>query len=171
MKKKYVVIVMSLLMFFVLSIYKITLLEVYVFDKGPDFNKVILSIPTKVNDKFSVKWIHSVSKRPIVETYKIEDNLKIAIDEMRFDTYSANLPGSPEYNTKWEYHDDYIRVYNYDVQFDAVPVVIGKVIADHALYYKGKTIHLKDIYKPGGYVKIRAVHKSVIKYIVEGAFN
>ncbi len=116
---------------------------------------------------FSVHWIHSVSLRPVIETYKIEKNNQISIHEMIFDSFSANLPAQPEYNTKWEYFDDHIRVTNYDVIFDAVPVVIGKVVADHTLYFKDKIVPLKDLYKPGGYVKIRVVRMSLIEYLLK----
>ncbi len=77
------------------------------------------------------------------------------------------MPAQPEYNTKWEYFDDHIRVTNYDVIFDAVPVVIGKVVADHTLYFKDKIVPLKDLYKPGGYVKIRVVRMSLIEYLLK----
>lgn len=154
----------------ILSFYKITLLQVYVADKGSNLNRVLIQLPVKPRDTFSVKWTHSVSLRPIIETYKIEKDLSISIYEMIFDSFSANLPSSPDYNTIWEYNDGYIRVYNYDVTFDSLPVVIGKVVANHTLYVKDSIIPLKDVYRPGGFVKIKAVKKSLIKYIIEEAF-
>lgn len=147
------------------------MLQVYVVDKGPNLNKVLLQLPIKREEKFSVKWTHSVSLRPVTETYKIENDLNISIYEMIFDSFSANLPASPDYNTIWEFNEDHIRVYNYDVIFDAVPVVIGKIVANHKLCVGDEIIPLKDIYKPGGYVKIRVVEKSLLKYIVEEALN
>lgn len=169
MKKIKYFIAILLIAIIIASIWPITLLQVYVADKGPYENKVIYQTLAKPGEFFSVKWIHSVSLRPVIETYKIENDLKISIYEMIFDSFSANLPASPDYNTKWEFHDDYIRVYNYDVSFDAVPVVIGKVVADHILIFRNKSIHLKDIYKPGGYVKIRAVKEKLINYLFEEA--
>lgn len=171
MKKFRLAIICIVIIVSILSFYKTTLLQVYVVDKGPNFNKVLLQLPIKPGDKFSVNWTHSVSLRPVIETYKIENDLNISIYEMIFDSFSANLPASPDYNTIWEFNEDHIRVYNYDVIFDAVPVVIGKVVANHTLYVKDRIIPLKDIYKPGGYVKIRAVKKSLLKYIVEEALN
>jgi len=170
MKKLRLAIICIVIILSILSFYKTTLLQVYVADKGPRFNDVLLQVPIKPQDKFSVKWTHSVSLRPVIETYKVEKDLNISIYEMIFDTFSANLPASPDYDTIWEYHDDYIRVYNYDVIFDAVPVVIGKVVANHTLYVNDRIIPLKDIYKPGGFVKIRAIKKSLIKFIIEEAF-
>ncbi|MDK2920441.1 MAG: hypothetical protein PWQ37_3174 [Candidatus Petromonas sp.] len=172
--KRFKLIIIGLILILSLTItalYTITLLQVYIADKGPNFNKILIQLPAKTGEKFDVRWIHSVSRRPVIETYKIEKDLRISIFEMKFDTFSANLPASPDYNTKWEYHKDYIRVYNYDVLFDAVPVVIGKVVADHTLYFRDKVIHLKDVYKPGGYVKIRVVKDILLNYLIKEAFN
>jgi hypothetical protein len=155
--------IISILIF--VTFYQINVLQVFITDKGPNYDEVIFQEPVNNEQFFSVHWIHSVSLRPIIETYKIENNNQISIYEMIFDSFSANLPASPEYNTKWEYFDDHIRVTNYDVIFDAVPVVIGKVVADHTLYYKDKIVPLKDLYKPGGYVKIRVVKMSLLKYL------
>ena len=169
MKKSRLAIICIVIILSILSFYKVTLLQVYVADKGPQLNDVLLQVPIKSGDKFSVKWTHSVSLRPVIETYKVENDLNISIYEMIFDSFSANLPASPDYNTIWEYNEDHIRVYNYDVIFDAVPVVIGKVVANHTLHVNDNVIPLKDIYKPGGFVKIRAIKKNFIKYIVEEA--
>jgi hypothetical protein len=166
---KKLILLLSLLLL-ILFFFPIKVLQVYVFDQGERFGEVIYQTATKVDDELTVKWTHSVSRRPIYETYTINKQLKFDIKEMRFDTYSANLPSKPENDTKWEFHDDYIRVYNYDVEFNEIPVVIGKVIANHILQYKNKEIILKDEYKPGGYVKIRIVKESLVSYLKEGVF-
>ncbi len=163
-------ILLLLIILTVLFFFPVKILQVYIFDKGDRFNEVIYQVPVHVNDDVSVLWTHSVSRRPIVETYTVNDQLKFDIKEMRFDTYSANLPSKPECGTKWEFHDDYIRVYNYDVEFDEIPIVIGKVVANHILQYNDKEVVLKDIYKPGGYVKVRVVKESLISYLKEGVF-
>lgn len=163
LKKLIIILIFILVLFF----YPIKVLQVYVFDQGENFNNIIYQRMAKVNDELTVKWTHSVSIRPVYETYTINKDLKFNIKEMRFDTYSANLPSKPENNTKWEFHDDYIRVYNYDIEFDEVPIVIGKVRANHILQYKDENIVLKDRYKPGGYVKIRVVKKPLLSYFIE----
>ena len=151
----------------ILMMIKIDVFEVFVVDKGVNENKVVLQTVKNEEDCFDVKWTHSVSLRPVIETYRVNDDYTISIDQMIFDSFSANLPASPDYDTIWEFHDEYIRVYNYDVTFDAVPVVIGEVVANHSFIYNGKEIFLKDVYKPGGYVNIRVVNKSVLKFLVK----
>ena len=163
-------IVLLLLLLLLLFFFPIKVLQVYIFDQGERFNEVIYQTVTHIEDDVTVKWIHSVSRRPITETYTINNEMKFDIKEMRFDTYSANLPSEPENDTIWEFNDNYIRVYNYDVEFNEIPIVIGKVIANHILQYKNKEVVLKNLYKPGGYVKVRVVKKSLISYLKEGVF-
>lgn len=163
LKKLILILIASIMLFF----YPIKVLQVYVFDQGERFDEIIYQSPVEIEDEVTVKWTHSVSIRPVYETYTINDDLKFDVKEMIFDTYSANLPSKPEGNTKWEFRDDSIRVYNYDVEFDEIPIVIGAVRANHILLYKDDKIVLKDRYKPGGYVKVRVVKKSLLSYVIE----
>lgn len=170
MKKIYIIFVSFLLFAILISFYPIQTLEVYIVDQGSRENEVILEVPIKVNDEFSVKWTHSVSKRPVIETYRINEKLEIDTQEMIFDTFSANLPATPDYETKWEYHEEYIRVYNFDRKYEALPIVIGEVIANHRLLFKGKKYTLKELYKPGGFVKVRVNKKSLYHYLIGEVF-
>lgn len=162
--KKLILILIALLFIF---FYPINVLQVYIFDQGDRFNEVIYQSTVKKNDEVTVKWTHSVSIRPVYETYSLNDDLTFDVKEMIFDTYSANLPSQPEGETKWEFKDDSIRVYNFDLEFEEIPVVIGAVRANHILLFKEDKIVLKDRYKPGGYVKVRVVKKSLLSYVLK----
>jgi hypothetical protein len=162
LKKLILILIASLLLFF----YPIKVLQVYIFDQGERFNEIIYQSLIEIDDEVTVKWTHSVSIRPVYETYTVNKDLKFDVKEMIFDTYSANLPSKPERNTKWEFREDSIRVYNYDLEFDEIPIVIGAVRANHILLYKDDKIVLKDKYRPGGYVKVRVIKKSLLSYFL-----
>ena len=166
MNKKKILIIIFLGLIIFTAFIKINVLEVYIFDEGEKKNEVILQFQVKTQDEFIVKWTHSVSKQPVLEKYNINKDLKIETKEMIFDTFSANLPATPDYNTKWEFNKDNIRVYNFDRTYENLPIVIGEVIANHRLIYKGKKYFLKDIYKPGGFVKVRITEKNIYKYLI-----
>lgn len=136
--------------------------------RGSETEEILYQTVTKPGDRFSVLWIHSVSKQPVIETYEIRDDLRIGIYEMIFDENGPNLPAGPEQGTKWEIKNGQFRVYNYSLVFDEVPVRIGKVIANHTLIYKDEKIPLKEIDRPGGFVKIKAVKISMVKYFFGG---
>ncbi|MGM0378915.1 MAG: DUF1850 domain-containing protein [Bacillota bacterium] len=165
MSKKKFLIIIFLVLIIISTFIKVNVLEVYIFDNGERKNEIILQFRVKKQDEFIVKWTHSVSKQPVLEKYNINNDLKIETKEMIFDTFSANLPATPDYNTKWEFNEDSIRVYNFDRTYENLPIVIGEVVANHRLVYNKKKYYLKDIYKPGGFVKVRITEKNIYKYL------
>lgn len=120
-----------------------------------------------VGDNFDIKWIHSVTMQPVIETYQLQAPGKIPIIKMTFDEFGPNLPACPEYNQYWIIEDGKFNVMGYELVFERVPVTIGAVIADHTLIYNGQTIHLKDIYRPGGYVHIGLLKKTFSQFMIE----
>ena len=139
--------------------------------EGAKGTQVIYETRTKIYDKFTIKWIHSVSKQPVLETYEIQKDLSIKIYEMIFNENGPNLPAGPEQGTKWEIKDGKFRVYNYSLVFNEVPVRIGQVIADHTFIYGNIEFPLKEISRPGGFVRIKVVKTSLGKYIFGGILN
>ena len=147
------------------ALYPVYVLQILDGSKGMD---VVYETRTNIYDKFTVKWIHSVSKQPVLETYEIQEDLRIKIHEMIFNENGPNLPAGPEQGTKWEIKDGKFRVYNYSLVFDEVPVRIGQVVADHTLIYDNIVLPLKEVSRPGGFVRIRAVKTSFVKYLFGG---
>jgi hypothetical protein len=143
-----------------LNIYQITVLEI-IDDKE---ERLIYQTFTKPHEKFSIMWIHSVSKQPVTETYMINEDLSIGIYEMIFNEPGPNLPSGPEGGTLWEIKDGKFRVYNYDIILSEVPVRIGEVIANHTVIYKNTEIELKRLSRPGGFVKIRVCRMSLFYF-------
>ena len=143
------------------NIYQITVLEI-IDDKE---ERLIYQTFTKPHEKFSIMWIHSVSKQPVTETYIINEDLSIGIYEMVFKEPGPNLPSGPEGGTLWEFKDGKFRVYNYDIIFSEVPVRIGQAIANHTFIYKSTEIELKEISRPGGFVKIRVCQMSLFYFL------
>lgn len=149
---------------FTYPVYELQILE------GPVGSKVLYRTRTYPSDRFTIMWIHSVSKQPVFETYVIQGDLRISIYEMLFNENGPNLPAGPEQGTKWDIKDGTFRVYNYSIVFDEVPVRIGQVIANHTLLYKNIELPLKDVSKPGGFVRIKVVKTSFAKYIFGGIY-
>ncbi|MEW9125250.1 MAG: DUF1850 domain-containing protein [Thermotaleaceae bacterium] len=129
---------------------------------------MLYQVTTRPHDRFSIRWIHSVSNQPVIETYEINKDLSIGIYEMIFNENGPNLPAGPENGTKWEIKDGYFRVYNYNLIFQKVPIRIGKVVANHTLIYKNKELPLEQVSRPGGFVYIQVCKLVLIKYIIGG---
>jgi hypothetical protein len=121
----------------------------------------------RIGDLFDVRWIHSVTLQPVVETYRLEAPGKIPIVKMTFNEFGPNLPAHPEFDQYWVIEDGEFNVLGYDLVFERVPVTIGAVAADHTLVYDGRFTRLKDVYRPGGYVHIGLERKTFGQFLIE----
>ncbi len=63
-------------------------------------NQLLYQLRMNPNDSFSIHWIHSVTKQPVIETYYVQEELTIGIKEMLFNEHGPNLPAGPEGGTK-----------------------------------------------------------------------
>ncbi|WP_238580892.1 DUF1850 domain-containing protein [Streptomonospora alba] len=59
--------------------------------------RVVLSVPVAAGERVTLRYTHSVSKRPVEEEFSISATGGLLMQEMRFDTFGANLPAGPEH--------------------------------------------------------------------------
>jgi hypothetical protein len=164
MKKIYIIIIFIL----IIAVAYISFVEFYVLEiRVNETEELVFQQKSNIDDYFSVYWIHSVTLQPVIETYKLEEPGKIPIVKMTFDEFGPNLPAHPEFNQYWVIEDGKYNVLGYERVFDRVPVTIGAVIADHRLIYNDSIIHLKDIYKPGGFIHIGLQRKCLFQFLKE----
>lgn len=161
--KKLLILLLFIGVFLFLSLLPILVLEVRV-DGTED---LVFQQRAKTGDLFDVKWIHSVTLQPVIETYLLEAPGSIPIVKMTFDEFGPNLPAHPEFDQYWVIEDGKFNVLGYKRVFDRVPVTIGAVIANHTLVYNGRSIPLKDVYRPGGYVHIGLTKKPFSQFLIE----
>lgn len=115
-----------------------------------------------VGETFSMIHTHSITKRPVRETFRVTKDRRIAIVEMEFDHFGANLPVRPEKDGSGM-TEFLIRNGKYIVRYDetiypALDLRVGRVIAHHRLKFSDGTIaDLVRLAGGGTYVQIRAV--------------
>ena len=128
--------------------------EVKIHDSGDIvFNKVIGS-----SSAVALRYIHSVTKQPVTEIFRVRNNNLLALEEMRYDSFGANLPVGPETTqtetTQFNVKEGYYQILYADRIFESVPLRVGRVIADHTLRFEdGASIHLLDHVQGGEYVE------------------
>ena len=93
-----------------LLIIPITVLEVRI----QDSNELVYQQLAKLEDTFDVKWKHSVTLQPVIETYKLEGYDKISLIQMVFDDNGPNLPAQPWEEQKWNITDGKFIITNYN---------------------------------------------------------
>ncbi len=79
---------------------------------------LLWAVPAHACTDLRFIWIHTVSKRPVSETYTIDTDGSLSLLEMAFDHEGPNLPSSPEQGTTWRIERDKVIVTGYDLHLE-----------------------------------------------------
>ncbi|MFS8514683.1 MAG: DUF1850 domain-containing protein, partial [Planifilum fulgidum] len=126
-----------------------------------DRERNVFSRLIPVGGTFSMVHTHSITKRPVRETFRVTEDHRIAIVEMEFDHFGANLPVRPEKDgsgmTEFLVRDGKYVVRYDETVYPALDLRVGQVIARHRLQFDdGTTADLVGLAGGGAYVQIRA---------------
>jgi len=123
--------------------------------------EVYYSRAIELAESFDLQHTHSVTRRPVIETFSAADADTIAIEEMWFDQNGPNLPTGPEPlgdgETTFIYEDDgSYRVIHHSYPLGTVPLLVGSESVDHTLTFSdGDKVRLLDIADRGAAVEFR----------------
>lgn len=128
------------------------------FIRHHDTGKILFKKRLAVNETFTLHYIHSVTNQPVDEIFYVKDPSTLALKEMHYDSFGANLPVGPEKlrneTTKFIKEDDYYKIIYENRTFDVIPLRIGQVVADHTLIFEdGSRVRFLDIANGGDYVE------------------
>ena len=99
------------------------------------------------NEEFVLSFIHSVNKRPVFDTLRMEGN-QLLIVKSRFDSFGAGMPEGSQMG-----QDGWLEwVVNRPVP--EVTLFVGWV-ANHSLRLKGREIPLTELAEPGTLLSLR----------------
>ncbi|MGE5673549.1 MAG: DUF1850 domain-containing protein [Mycobacterium leprae] len=96
---------------------------------------LLWAVPVSAGARFQLNWIHTVTRRPITETYEIELDGRLHLVEMVFDQYGPNLPAGPEEGTTWRIERDRWVVTGYSLRTTTLNLGVGPF--GHALEVAG----------------------------------
>ena len=117
--------------------------------------EVYYARPMELGETFTLQHIHSVTRRPVIETFSVLDAETVAIEEMWFDQPGPNLPTGPEQlgdgETTFIYEDDgSYRVVHHSYPIGSVPLLVGSESVNHTLTFTDSDdIRLLDIAERG----------------------
>ncbi|SFG41490.1 protein of unknown function [Planifilum fulgidum] len=123
--------------------------------------RVVFRRLIRVGETFSMVHTHSITKRPVRETFRVTEDRRIAIVEMEFDRFGANLPVRPEKDgdglTEFLVRDGKYVVRYDETVYPSLDLRVGQVIARHRLHFDDGTVaDLARLAGGGTYVQIRA---------------
>ena len=121
--------------------------------------EVVFSRDLDVGDTFRLEHTHSVTRRPVIETFSVQDRSTIAIEELRFDEPGPNLPAGPEPlgdgMTTFLHEDGAFRVLHHGHPIGTLPLMVGGPDVDHRVVFAdGQRVRLLDVVRRGERVEL-----------------
>lgn len=111
-----------------------------------------------VQETFTLHYIHSVTNQPVQEIFYVKNTKTLALKEMLYDSFGANLPVGPEVlageTTTFAKEGDHYKVTYQNRTFTKVPLRVGQVVANHTLIFSdGQKLRFLDVAPGGAYVE------------------
>lgn len=122
-------------------------------------NQVVWSHGIGEGDSFSIRWIHSIHRTPVVETYLIHRQ-QLQLNEMTFAEYGIGMESQLAPGEQLLMEDGTFRIIHMKRFFPALHLFIGQVRANHTILFQGREIPLGTLDKPGSAVTIQVEKQS-----------
>ena len=112
----------------------------------------------RLGETFTLEYIHSVTAQPVYEVFFVKDQNTLALQEMRYDSFGANLPAGSEKlrdeETRFIVEKGFYKILYENRSFQIVPLRVGQVIADHTLVFEdGERLRFLNLVGGGTYVE------------------
>ena len=82
----------------------------YIQASNNESGEVLYRRHIRLNDEFRINYLHSVTKTPVTETYRIMPDKRLLLMEMVYQSYGAGLPTDTD--SDYEILEDAFRLYN-----------------------------------------------------------
>lgn len=104
---------------------------------------VVWCNPIMRDEKFTIKYTHSVNKSPVEDSIKWNGD-KLVICESLYQSYGAGIPNEPENGQTFIWTKEGLLLSNINLERDSIYLFVGTV-ADHYLIYRNQYYQLKKL--------------------------
>ncbi|WP_302295254.1 DUF1850 domain-containing protein, partial [Pyramidobacter piscolens] len=127
---------------------------------------VVYLRPVKLGERYTVRFIHSVARRPVDEIYEIAPDCSI-LRETVYDMMGAGLPTGPLDGQTFTVEDGAYRIRGFHLRLPAVTYRISKVAADHTLFVGTDEFKLKQWVSAPGKPLTFSVHEGNLSELLK----
>ena len=127
---------------------------------------VVYLRPVKLGERYTVRFIHSVARRPVDEIYEIAPDCSI-LRETVYDMMGAGLPTGPLDGQTFRVEDVAYRSRGFHLRLPAVTYRISKVAADHTLFVGTDEFKLKQWVSAPGKPLTFSVHEGNLSELLK----
>lgn len=113
-------------------------------------------------ERFELQHTHSVTRRPVVETFGVDATDQLTLEGMVFDHPGPNLPTGPErfgdQLTSFVTVDGVYRVDHHGYPIGRVTIRVGRRTVDHTLVFDdGTRVRFLDLTRAGGAIELEVL--------------
>jgi len=109
-----------------------------------DSGRIILALKVKTGDRFIIRYIHSVDKKPIFEQFRLDPERGLVLEKTWFRIFGAGLghwPGHGQLTQK----DGWITIDKMNYTLGSFVLRIGSPGVDHTILYQQQKINLSAL--------------------------
>ena len=109
-----------------------------------DHGGIIVSLKVKSGDRFTIRYIHSVDKKPIFEQFRLDPERGLVLEKTWFRMFGAGLghwPGHGQLTQK----DGWITIDKMNYALGNFILRIGSPGVDHTILYRQQEINLSAL--------------------------
>ena len=129
-----------------------------------DYDNDVLLRAWRIQDSFTVSYIHSVELTEVLEIYSIEDE-EIVLTETYFKSFGAGLPATTPYD--FEIRSDGFRIFNINETIETLIYRTGAVRANHKLIIEDKEYNFLDFSVGQTAVHFQVENITFLNYIIK----
>lgn len=115
--------------------------------------EVVLCAEMEEGEEFVLSFIHSVNKRPVYDTLRVEGD-HLLISKSRYDSFGAGIPETSTETSELKIGNDGWLELTVNRRVPEILLFVGRV-ANHSLSLKGRQVALADVAKPGTSLSIK----------------
>jgi len=129
----------------------------------------LLLVGMKSGEEFTISFIHSVNRRPVYDTLRVESD-HLVIVRSRYDSFGAGMPESSTGAGTLKVAKDGWLEWTVNRPVPDITVRVGWT-AEHTLHVKDRKIRLSELAEPGSALTMRVRNISMIDYLKGSSFK
>ena len=156
-----IILVLALILFFI-PIQKVVLFKEQKTNRPSSYYA-----PITESDEFQIRYVHSIHKTDVIETYEVTHDKEIRFISMKYENIGIGLPGSAGDGEKFSFSDGRYALTYDDYVIDSFTLFIATIDTDLAFRYCEKEYDLKEKLEKGKSYKI-SIEKLSIYQMLRG---
>lgn len=136
------ILLFSISTFLILEIFSKTLFDIIITDRSGQ--KIFFKEQINSGDRFSISYIHSVEKTPVIEIFEINKNYQIVLKETHTVSTGAGLPSQVFNQEVFIHEDNKFKIKNINRILSFIPFTISQSAKD-MFYFLDTEIDLSSV--------------------------